>query len=156
MRGLPQLMIHGDASPQNLLVPAEEPDSFVAIDWTLGGVAAVGDDLGQLLVGLAHPGELAVTALPELREVLVHAYVAGLGREELAIPEAVVRFGMDGGLVMRSAFTSLPVERLGEPITDELVELIATRVRLTRYLVDLGLALPLDHSADLVGNLSAR
>ncbi|MGH4026065.1 MAG: phosphotransferase [Pseudonocardiaceae bacterium] len=138
---LPQVLTHGDASPQNLLVPAEDPEGFVVIDWSPGGLAAVGDDLGQLLVGLAHAGELTAGALPELREVIVPAYTAGLAEEGNPVDEAEVRYGLDGGLVMRSAFTALPVERLDEPLTDELAELIAARVRLTRYLVDLGLAL---------------
>lgn len=141
--GLPQLMMHGDASPQNLLVPVDEPDSFVAIDWTLGGIAAVGDDLGQLLVGLAHAGDLDVAQLSGLREVLVRGYTSGLAREGLCVHEADVRYGMDGGLVVRSAFTALPVERLHESMTSEFV---ADRVRLTRYLVDLGLAMPLEHA----------
>jgi hypothetical protein len=138
---LPQMMIHGDASPQNLLVPVDEPGTFVAVDWTLGGVAAVGDDLGQLLVGLAHAGELDAAELPRLREVLLRAYTTGLAREGLHVEEAAARYGMDGGLVVRSAFTALPVERLKEPVTKELSELVTERLRLTRYLVDLGLAL---------------
>ncbi|TCN44593.1 hypothetical protein EV644_101270 [Kribbella orskensis] len=51
-------MSYGDACPQNLLVPADQPDGFVAIDWTASGLVAAGDDLGQLLIGRAHSGEL--------------------------------------------------------------------------------------------------
>lgn len=139
---LPQLLMHGDASPQNLLVPADEPDTLVAIDWTLGGLAAAGDDLGQLLVGLAHAGLLDPTELPPLREIVVRGYTTGLAAEGTPVDEAVVRYGMDGGLVVRSALTALPLDRLAEPMTAELAELVAARLRLTRYLVDLGLALP--------------
>jgi len=139
---LPQVLMHGDASPQNLLVPVAEPNSFVAIDWTLGGLAAVGDDLGQLLVGLTHAGHLLPAALPALREVIVRAYAVGLAEEDLSVDEAAVRYGLDGGLVVRSAFTALPLERLREPLTEELAGLVQARLQLTRYLVDLGLALP--------------
>ena len=52
LAGLPQLRSHGDACPANLLVPAGEPGMLVAIDWSIGATAPVGDDLGQLLVGL--------------------------------------------------------------------------------------------------------
>ena len=52
---LPQTFVHGDASPQNLLVPAADPPVLVAIDWTLIGLSAVGYDLAQLLVGLCTP-----------------------------------------------------------------------------------------------------
>ena len=55
LESLPQLVVHGDASPQNLLVPTDGSAKFVIIDWTLGGPAAVGDDLGQLLVGWPMP-----------------------------------------------------------------------------------------------------
>ena len=53
---LPQAMPHGDASPQNLLVPASAPDRFVAIDVGMRTPHAIGFDLGQLLVGLVHAG----------------------------------------------------------------------------------------------------
>lgn len=139
---LPQAVGHGDASPQNLLVPEDEPDTFVAVDWTLGGIAAVGDDLGQLLVGLAHAGQLTTAELPALRDAIAPAYAAGLAAEALPVDESAVRYAMDGGLVARSAFTALPLERLAEPVTDELADLVTARLRLTRYLVDLGLALP--------------
>jgi hypothetical protein len=137
---LPQLRAHGDACPQNLLVPVDEPDTFVVIDWAMTSVAAVGDDLGQLLVGHAHDGVLTVPELVALREVLVQSYVVGLGTEGFHASPDSVRLGMDGGLVVRSAFTALPLERLGEPITDELTALVARRVELTRHLVELGLA----------------
>ena len=57
---------HGDASPQNLLVPASEPDTFVVIDWSFHGPLAVGFDLGQLLIGLAHAGRLTADVLPDV------------------------------------------------------------------------------------------
>ena len=43
-------------------------------------------------------------------------------------------------MAVRSAFTALPIEQLGEPITDELAERFRQRLALTRYLVDVGLA----------------
>ena len=136
---LPQLQGHGDASPHNLLVPKQQPDSFVVIDWAMAGLAAAGDDLGQLLIGHAHDGVLAATDLPALHELLVHAYREGLADEEFRLDEDVVRAGMDTGLAVRSAFTALPLERLGEPITDDLRNVFAGRIELTRYLVDIGL-----------------
>lgn len=139
---LPQLITHGDACPPNLLVPADRPATFVVIDWALGGVAAVGDELGQLLVGPAHDGALTAGELPALHEGLLRAYTSGLADEGLMVAEDVVRFGMDAGLAVRSAFTALPLDRLGDPITDELAALVTERLELTRYLVDIGLALP--------------
>ena len=139
---LPQLLSHGDASPQNLLVPADGSETFVIIDWTMSGLTAAGDDLSQLLIGLAHDGALAVDQLPALRELVARQYTAGLASEGFLIDEGDVRDGMDGGLAVRSALTAIPFERLGDPVTHELTELFRHRLALTRYLVDLGLALP--------------
>jgi hypothetical protein len=141
LKRLPQLMTHGDASPQNLLVPVDRPDTFVAIDWSLGGLAAPGSDLGQLLIGLAHAGALGVGDLPAIRTTIVDAYTAGLHAEGLQCTGSEVRYGLDGDLLLRSAFTALPLTRLHEPLTDELAAHLEQRLALTRYLVDLGLAL---------------
>jgi hypothetical protein len=141
LKQFPQLLMHGDASPQNLLVPADRPDTFVAIDWSLGGLAAPGDDLGQLLIGLAHAGIRDVADLAALRPTIVDAYTAGLRAEGMPCDEATVRYGLDGGIQLRSTFTALPLHRLAEPLTDELAAHIERRVALTRYLTGLGLAL---------------
>lgn len=143
---LPQAMGHGDASPQNLLVPATEPDSFVAIDIAFSTPHAVGFDLGQLLVGLVHAGELPVAALPAIHEVLVPSYVAGYqtsGREMEIDPGSVVR-GYLLTMMLRSGFTSLPFEALQRPTTDgngpttaDLDALMRERAALTRFITDL-------------------
>jgi hypothetical protein len=139
---LPHTFVHGDASPQNLLVPAADPASFVAIDWSLIGPVAVGYDLGQLLVGLAHAGRLEVDALPALHDAVLTAYTTGLADEGMRVDDDAVRFGFHAALVVRSAFSALPLARLAGPATGADAALITHRVRLTRYLVDLGLALP--------------
>jgi len=137
---LPQLQAHGDATPHNLLVPRDRPDTFVVVDWAMANLGAVGDDLGQLLVGLAHDGVLDAAELPSLHDLVVGEYTAGLADEGDDVREELVRVGMDAGLAVRSAFTALPVERLGEVVTDELAALVGQRLALTRYLVDVGLA----------------
>jgi hypothetical protein len=139
---LPQAFVHGDASPQNLLVPAGDPHGFVAIDWSLMGPAAVGYDLSQLLIGLAHAGEFDVDALPAVHDAIVPAYAAGLADEGMPATEAAVRDGLRTTLVVRSAFSALPLARLTGRSRPEDAALVARRVRLTRYLVDIGLGLP--------------
>jgi hypothetical protein len=146
---LPQLQSHGDATPHNLLVPRDESDVFVVIDWAMASLAAVGDDLGQLLIGLAHDDLLQAEALSDLHELLTRSYVRGLAEEGYHVDEELVRLGMDAGLAVRSAFTALPLERLGEPITDELAERFRQRLALTRYLVDVGLAATTQRHADV-------
>jgi hypothetical protein len=140
----PNAAVHGDASPQNLLVPSGAPDTFVAIDWSLMGPVAVGYDLGQLLIGLAHAGRLDVDQLTAVHEAVLPAYAAGLADEGMPVDLDVVRFGFHGALVVRSAFSALVFSGAAPPgpPTPDRAATVARRVRLTRHLVDLGLALP--------------
>jgi len=144
---LPQTYVHGDASPQNLLVPAGDPDTFVAIDWGFDTPHAIGFDLGQLLVGLVHAGEITVAELPMIHAVILPAYVEGVRVEGMEVSESEVYDGYVGSLVVRAAFTALPLELLEAPPTtrgrsrrDR--QLWLERVRLTRYLLDLARTVP--------------
>jgi hypothetical protein len=132
---------HGDACPQNLLVPADAPDTLVAIDISWQFPEAIGFDLGQLLVGLAHTGELPAEKLPEVHDVLLSAYLDGLGAEGCDVDIDDVRYGFDAAMVIRSAFTSMPWDELNDPVTAELDASVASRAALTRYLVNVGLGL---------------
>ena len=138
---LPQAMMHGDACPQNLLIPADDPGAFVPIDWSAGGLAVVGYDLGQLVIGEAHAGRLGPAELPALTGAVVDAYAAGLAWEGLPVDLDDVRYGAAAVLVLRSAFLTIPLDRLAEEPTAGLAAHVAERIRLTRYLVDLGLSL---------------
>lgn len=128
---LPQCYQHGDASPQNLLVPQGCPDEFVVIDWGFDCPQAVGFDLGQLLIGLAHAGELSPEALPAVHKVILEGFQTGLATEGMQVSEEQVLYGYLGSLCARATFTALP---LWEPATPALFE---QRVQLTRALVDL-------------------
>ena len=139
---VPQALPHGDASPQNLLVPADAPDSFVAIDVSFQNPQAVGFDLGQLLVGLTHAGQLPAAALPEVHAVLVPAFTGGLHAEGGRTSAEEVSWGYVASLAVRAGFTSLPFERLAEPPTPALAATFRERAALTRVIADLALALP--------------
>jgi phosphotransferase family enzyme len=134
---LPQTYQHGDASPQNLLVPVSEPEQFVVIDWGFDCPQAVGFDLGQLLIGLGHAGELEADDLREVHRVIVDAFTEGLNAEGMDTGAEQVRVGYLGSLLARAAFTALPLEQLGAPQTDELADLFSQRVRLTQFMVEL-------------------
>jgi hypothetical protein len=131
---LPQAMPHGDASPQNLLVPAAAPDSFVAIDTAITTPHAVGFDLGQLLVGLVHAGQLPAAALPEVHEVLVPSYVDGYRAAGAEVDTHSVQRGYILTLMGRSGFTSLPFDTLDDAAAYALAR---ERAALTRCIVDL-------------------
>ncbi|MEV6965138.1 hypothetical protein AB0M47_08460 [Hamadaea sp. NPDC051192] len=138
---LPQAIPHGDASPQNLLIPRAEPDTLVAIDLSFQSPHAVGFDLGQLLIGLAHAGLLDVGVLAEVHDALVPAFVTGLRAYGGSASAADVTYGYVGSLVARAAYTSLPFELLGQPVTAETQAVFRQRLALTRFLADLGLTL---------------
>jgi hypothetical protein len=137
--GLPQALPHGDASPQNLLVPRDEPDSLVAIDIAFQCPLAIGSDLAQLLVGLVHAGEMPVQQLPEIHAALAPAFTAGFAAGWGSVRLDDVRAAEIGNLVVRSAFTSIPFDRLDRTPAAE----IASRLELSRFIVDLARALPM-------------
>lgn len=135
---LPQTYAHGDASPQNILRPVDEPESLVIIDWGFGGLLAVGFDLGQLLVGLMHAGQLAPELIEVIDPVITEGYLAGLAIEGYEVDPVDVRAGYLFSLACRSVLTALPYETLGEdqPTAEQCHEFTA-RLHLTRALVDL-------------------
>jgi hypothetical protein len=136
---LPQTHAHGDATPQNLLLPVSEPDIVVVIDWGFGGLLPIGFDLGQLVAGLAQAGEADPDELVAVDPVIFEGYVDGLRAERYEQPESVVRAGYLGSLAVRSGLVTLPLELLPgstEP-TAEMVDKFAHGLRLARVLLDL-------------------
>jgi len=134
---LPQTYAHGDASPQNLLLPADEPGTVVVIDWGFGTLLPIGFDLGQLLVGLAHAGKSDPSSLPALDAAIFPAYLDGLAAEDYPAAPAQVRLGYLGGLAARSALAALPLELLSRPPDQQARAEFLGRLRLTRALIDL-------------------
>ncbi|MEV0827247.1 hypothetical protein [Nonomuraea rubra] len=129
---LPHTGVHGDASPQNLLVPADGSAEFVAVDWSWNSPGAIGFDLGQLLVGRAHDGLLPAADLPAVHEAITDGYGSVMKHD-----------GYAGALVLRSLWTAIPVHRLTDEPDDELRAHFANRVALARYLAGLGRSLDL-------------
>src|SRR5580704_2722149 len=134
---LPQTYAHGDASPQNLLLPAGEPGTIVVIDWGFGTLLPVGFDLGQLLVGLAHAGKSAPSALPDIDAAIFPAYLEGLAAEDYRAVPAQVRLGYLGSLAARSALSALPLELLSRPPAQDAETEFLHRLRLTRALISM-------------------
>ena len=133
---LPQALPHGDASPQNLLVPLTAPDTLVAIDVAFQCPLAVGFDLGQLLVGLVHAGQMPTSDLPTIHHLLAPAYEDGMNHGKRPAALAEIEAGYIGSLVIRAAFTSLPFREPIPSLTDVYLD---QRMMLTRFITDLGL-----------------
>lgn len=130
-----QAIPHGDASPQNLLVPLDDPDTFVVIDPSFRTAHALGFDLGQLLVGLTHAGQVPAARLPDIAGRIVPAYLAGLAAEGLTGLDAEVRDGFATSVMLRSGFDGLLLETVGseEPGARHAFD---ERLEMTRFLVD--------------------
>ncbi len=109
----------------------------MVIDWGFDCPQAVGFDLGQLLVGLAHAGELAPEALPAVHKVIVKAFLEGLAEEGMDVTEEQVLYGYLGSLCARATFTALPLDQITTPGDAATLGLFEDRVQLTRTLVDL-------------------
>lgn len=131
---LPQCIPHGDASPQNLLVPRDAPLEFRAIDVAFHARCPIGMDLGQLLVGLVHAGQLDPGALPGLAELVTTAYLEGLLDEGWSGVATDIGVGFVGAMLIRSGFDSLRYDLLGEG--DPPPEFTA-RVELTRWIAEM-------------------
>ena len=134
---LPQTYAHGDASPQNLLLPAREPGTVIVIDWGFGSLLPIGFDLGQLLVGLAHAGE--VRSRPacgtSTRRSSRPTRRAWQDRGLPGSPGARPR-GLHRGPRRPSALSALPLELLSRPRAEEAGAEFLSRLRLTRALID--------------------
>jgi hypothetical protein len=133
-----QALPHGDASPQNLLAPADDPDGLVAIDVSFRSPHALGFDLGQLLVGLVHSDVVPAGRLPGIAAAAVPAYVDGLAAEGVHETRAAVSEAFATSVLLRSGFDGflygeIDGARAGDPPTPAFRQ----RVDLARFLVDL-------------------
>jgi hypothetical protein len=110
---LPQSLPHGDASPQNLL---RAPDGgLVAIDLSFRSPHALGFDLGQLLVGLVHAGELPAARLPEVAAVIAPAYLDGVRAAGTDVDDDDVLAAFATSVLLRSGFDGLRYDLLDGP-----------------------------------------
>lgn len=134
---LEQCLPHGDASPQNLLVPVDDPDGFVAIDISFRAPHALGFDLSQLLVGLVHASLLPAAEMAEVADTILPAYVEGLRAEGWHGEPADVRFGFAVSTLLRSGFDGFRYDLLDRPVDDhEARAEFEQRVELARFVLD--------------------
>ena len=133
--GYVQTIPHGDASPQNLLVPLDDPETFVVIDVSFRTPHALGFDLGQLLVGLTHAGQVPAARLPEIAATIVPAYLDGLAAEGVTGQDDAVRDGFATSVLLRSGFDGFLFDLIGSERAEDR-HAFDERVALSRFLVD--------------------
>ena len=109
----------------------------MAIDWGFANLAPLGYDLGQLLVGHVENGDIEASEIPSTVAAILPAYVDGLIAESATVTVDEVRQGFIGGLILRSAFTAIPFDRLRGPTNDGDAAFLMKRARYARQLVDL-------------------
>lgn len=133
-----QALPHGDASPQNLLVPAhDDPADLVAIDVSFRSAHALGFDLGQLMIGLVHADVLPASRLPRIAAVIVPAYVSGLADEGIIEDEAVIRESFATSVLLRSGFDGfLYGELASADATSPPSDTFSQRVEMSRFLLE--------------------
>jgi hypothetical protein len=115
---LEQTLPHGDASPQNLLVPADDPETFVAIDVSFRAPHALGMDLSQMLLGLTHAGIVPAADLPGVADAILPAYVAGLRAEGWTGNPDEVAWAFAATTLLRSGFDGFRYELLSRPVNE--------------------------------------
>lgn len=134
---------HGDASPQNLLSPADDAAGLVAIDLAFRAPGPVGADLGQLAVGLVHAGAMPAGELPGVAAAIVPAYASGLAAEGRGdVPEDDVREAFTLSALLRSGFDGFLYDLLPRRGPGHAADRHAfdERIRLAGHLVELARA----------------
>ena len=141
MPALPQLPVHGEASPQNLLVEARPAGTgrteFAVIDWGLCGLGCAGFDLGQLLSGWVNQGTMGGEGLIASNRG-AWALTARVWPSPVPILRnprcaAATRYRWPSSPGSRA----LPTKRLAEQDSEELRDLVAGRADMARFVLDL-------------------
>jgi hypothetical protein len=104
---LPKTISHGNTNPVNLISRHSQRklDQTVAMDWSLAGVEALGDDLGQLVYGTYL--NLRSYRLQDISETLLTSYINGLQDSGCRIDSQLVRFGYVASAAFRVGLSRL-------------------------------------------------
>lgn len=141
MMNLPVLPAHGDACPQNLLIEGKDPltgsTRFAVVDWGMFGQVCAGYDLAQLLAGRVNEGTMPGAALEHLEPLCVGAYCDGLAEAGTTVPRNQVRRGLAVSIAVFSGLTAVVSDRLTDEDTVEVRSLIAGRLDMVRFVLNL-------------------
>jgi hypothetical protein len=123
---LPKTVCHGDTYPTNFMsrfIPGTQ-EQTVALDWALVGIGALGEDLGQLVLGAQM--NLKEIRQEEIDKSLFESYLDGLRESGCRIDPQWVRFGYAASAALRVGLfqvllLSMELEQI-EPVVEETVE----------------------------------
>ncbi|GAA1437027.1 hypothetical protein GCM10009616_38060 [Microlunatus lacustris] len=135
--GAPLGSAHGDACPRNLLVPPENRDSFVLIDFGFWCEAPFTFDLTQLILGEIQTGERSAAELAQLEEACLPAYHRGLHDEGHNVPIEALRRVHALLMLMYFGLSAVPLEILfGLPAPGS-AAVVRERARAATFVLDL-------------------
>jgi hypothetical protein len=102
---LPQTFCHLDAFRRNLFSrrAADGRDRVVAVDWSMAGIAAVGEEIAPLVNGSVGFGAVSPADELELEQIVLEGYLEGLGDAGWRGNPDLVRFGYAATLYWRYA-----------------------------------------------------
>ena len=132
----PAATAHGDACTGNLLI-ADDRDATVMIDFGFWGRAALGTDLGQLILGEVQTGQRDAADLPDLEAACLAAYVAGAHAEGGIADLVQIRRTHAALMTVFSALPAVPIEHLNDEPTPQLRRLFHGRAAIARFVLDL-------------------
>lgn len=137
---LPQVPLHGDASPQNMVGLARTADgtraAFTMLDWGTFGLGPVGFDLGQLLAGRVNSGDIGGAQLRWLAPICLAAYCEGMADGGAEPSAAQAQRGMVGALAIFSSMFAVPLDQLQGPPSPGLNRLVAGRMDMVRFILE--------------------
>lgn len=104
---LPKTISLGEANPANLISrhSARKVEQTVAMDWSLSGIEALGDDLGQLVYGTYM--NLRNYRLSDISDTLFISYINGLQDSGCRIDTQLVKFGYVTSAALRVGLSRL-------------------------------------------------
>lgn len=137
MAAMDQLPAHGDAGPQNFMLPPGAVRDFTVIDWGMYRGACPGFDLSQLLSGLVNDGVMRGAELGRLGPACIAAYCEGLASAGTPVAESLVRRGHALSMALFTGLRAVISPRLGEPDSEGLRAHMAGRMEMAEYLLDL-------------------
>ena len=145
---LPQALSHLDAFSRNVILLGENAPP-VLIDWAYLGLAALGEEVAQLVAGTILFGDADRHTAREIGAAALEAYLEGLGDAGWSGDPEVVRFGYAaaaplrwGAFAVANVFRAATADderraRIEQETGKPLDATIASEVALATYLLDL-------------------
>lgn len=123
---LPQTFCHLDAFPSNLLICPQDERRVIAVDWAFPGMAAVGEELVQLVVPSMILLGMDVDEGRRIQDVALDGYLHGLREAGAVVDPSDVRAAYALAAALRWVFPSVDV--FGRAAEDESVRALMEQV----------------------------